>query len=181
MAPCGGRTRAIGRHCGSRRQGIRLRSGGTAGRRGSVPYLFAQVSFGTAMLILTKSTLRNPSILQTRTLPRKFFRRVMVLPRGATVGQWLRIVVENQFLRYMVTLLPFVGVVLVWEDAGLAVAHAPSDSCRDRGGWMRVLRLSEGARSLITPDEAAQIGFAGLSGQAIRSVAAQQGLRKCLQ
>ena len=44
------------------------------------------------MLIVTHDTLRNPAVLSVRQLPRKFFGRVSVFPKGPIgIARWLRI------------------------------------------------------------------------------------------
>ena len=59
------------------------------------------------MHILTHTTLRNPAILKVRQLPRKFFGRVAVWPRGPLgVGTFLRLIIEFQAVRYVLTLSP---------------------------------------------------------------------------
>jgi hypothetical protein len=78
------------------------------------------------MLILTHSTLRNPAILKVRQLPRKFFGRVAVWPRAA-LGLWgfLRLMIEFQAIRYILTLSPFIFIGLSWNALALPMAQAP--------------------------------------------------------
>ena len=78
------------------------------------------------MLILTHRTLRNPSILKVRQLPRKFFGRVAVWPRG-TLGFWrfMRLIIEFQAIRYILTLSPFIFIGLSWNALALPMAQAP--------------------------------------------------------
>jgi hypothetical protein len=78
------------------------------------------------MLILTHDTVRNPDILEVRQLPRKFFGRVVVLPRGGVgPGLALRMVAEFQLLRYTLALAPFVLVGVLWRDTAMPLAQAP--------------------------------------------------------
>lgn len=78
------------------------------------------------MLILTHDTLRDPSILDVRQLPRRFFGRVVVVPKGGlSVGLLLRILVEFQLLRYALALLPLIVVGLLWRQTALPLAQAP--------------------------------------------------------
>lgn len=78
------------------------------------------------MLILTHDTLRNPAILKVRQLPRKFFGRVAVWPRGQLrFGGFLRLVFESQALRYTITLLPLILIGLNWNAMALPLAQAP--------------------------------------------------------
>lgn len=132
------------------------------------------------MLILTKDTLHNADILKTKTLPRKFMRRVTVLPRGAGPGVWTRIAFENQFLRYLMALTPFVAIMLMWEGAALPVAHAPLPMVAFIFlVEMRLLRLSDAKRrALVTPDEAARrLDLLAFRARAIlRGIAARHGL-----
>lgn len=78
------------------------------------------------MLILTHDTLRNPSILRVRQLPRKFFGRVTVWPKGRIgLALLLRIFIEFQTVRYVLALLPLVIIGLVWRELALPLAQAP--------------------------------------------------------
>ncbi len=78
------------------------------------------------MLILTHQTLRNPGILRVRQLPRKFFGRVTVWPKGRIgLARVLRIVIEFQTVRYVLALLPLVVIGLVWREMALPLAQAP--------------------------------------------------------
>lgn len=132
------------------------------------------------MLVLTKDTLLNPGILKTRTIPRRFLGRVAVWPRRAGPGAWARLVVEAQFLRYLVALLPFVGIMFLWEDGALAMAHAPLPMVAlIIFVEMRVLRISETARKrLLSEDEAARridtLNFRARA--ALRDIAARRGI-----
>ena len=77
------------------------------------------------MLIITDATIANRGILETRSLPRKFLGRVQILPRGAGPGTWLRLLIEVQFLRYIVTLMPFLAVPMMSRDMAVPVMQAP--------------------------------------------------------
>jgi hypothetical protein len=78
------------------------------------------------MLILTHETLRNPDILEVRQLPRKFFGRVVVWPKGGmSAGLTLRMIAEFQLLRYSLALAPFVIVGITWRDTAMPLAQAP--------------------------------------------------------
>jgi len=78
------------------------------------------------MLILTHATLHNPAILKVRQLPRKFFGRVAVWPRGqlGALGT-LRLVFEFQALRYILSLSPLILIGLSWNAMALPMAQAP--------------------------------------------------------
>lgn len=132
------------------------------------------------MLVLSKSTVLNPSILETRSLPRKFFRRVTVFPRGASVGTWIRIIAENQFLRYMLALTPVLLLLLVWDRAALLVAHAPLPMVALIMLFeMRILRLSKAARERLVSDDVAarRLDLLAFRGRGIlRRIAARRGV-----
>jgi len=110
------------------------------------------------MLIVTDATIANRGILETRSLPKKFLGRVQILPRGAGPGLWLRLMVELQFLRYLMTLLPFVAVPLMSRDLAVPVMQAPLVMVMLVAGIeMRVLRLSKAGRArAATEDEASR-------------------------
>lgn len=109
------------------------------------------------MLILTHQTLRNPGILRVRQLPRKFFGRVTVWPKGRIgLGLLLRIIIEFQVVRYSLALLPLVIIGLFWRDLALPLAQAPLLMLIVIW-WieMRLLRVSAARRArLIDPAEA---------------------------
>jgi hypothetical protein len=110
------------------------------------------------MLIITDATLLNPGVLETQSLPKKFLGRVMVLPRGAGLCVWLRLVVELQALRYLVTLLPFVLVPLTFRSFAAPVMQAPALMLAVVAlVELKVLRLSKAARDRsVSADEAAR-------------------------
>jgi hypothetical protein len=110
------------------------------------------------MLIVTDATIANRGVLETRSLPRKFLGRVLVLPRVAGLGLWLRLIAEMQLLRFLFTLLPFVALPLVFRDLAMPVTQAPlAMLILIAAVEMRVLRLSKSARArLVDKDEAAR-------------------------
>ena len=110
------------------------------------------------MLIVTEATVLNPAVLKTRSLPKKVFGRVLVLPRGASFGLWLRLAMEIQILRYLLTLTPFVIIPFVSRDLALPVMEAPALMLVLVGFVeLRVLRRSKAARSrAISQEEAAR-------------------------
>lgn len=134
------------------------------------------------MLILTKATLWNPGVLETRSLPRKFLGRVVVAPLGAGLRVWGRLLIEMQLLRYSVTLLPFaLGPILV-ADLALPVMQAPALMVMlVLLVEMRVLRLSAKARERqVEADEAARrldtLSFRGRD--CLRRIAARHDIRE---
>ncbi|MEL6169312.1 MAG: hypothetical protein AAFR35_11515 [Pseudomonadota bacterium] len=78
------------------------------------------------VFVLTPDTVWNRGTLNFRTVPRKLLGRISVVPRrGATPGLWVRLMVENQFLRYGVALSPFLLVMAIWPEMALPVSSAP--------------------------------------------------------
>ncbi len=76
--------------------------------------------------ILTHSTLRNPAILKVRQLPGKFFGRFAVWPRGPLgFGVFMRLIIEFQAVRYVLTLCPFIFIRLSWNALARPMAQAP--------------------------------------------------------
>lgn len=110
------------------------------------------------MLIVTQATTMNRGALDASSLPKKFFGRVLLLPRGARFGQWLRLIVDIQALRYLVTLLPFALTPFFMRDLALPVMEAPALMLALVAFVeLKVLRLSKSARTrAITEDEAAR-------------------------
>ncbi|GLS88547.1 hypothetical protein GCM10010873_35210 [Cypionkella aquatica] len=132
------------------------------------------------MLIVTQETTMNQGVLDASSLPKKFFGRVLILPRGARFGQWLRLIVEIQALRYGVTLLPFALTPFFLRDLALPVMEAPALMLALVAFVeLKVLRLSKSARSAaITEDEAARrldtLTFRARA--CLRRIAARHGL-----
>ena len=134
------------------------------------------------MLILTKATVKNPKILEVRQLPRKFFGRVTVWPKGRIgATRYLRIVAEFQALRYSLTLLPLIVIALIWTNTALPLSQAPILMLLIIW-WveMRLLRVPASKRAgLIDPAEAER-GLDLLKVQArtvLTRIAAGRGMR----
>ena len=110
------------------------------------------------MLIVTHATITNSAVLETRSLPRKFFGRVSVFPRGGSPGLWLRLIFEMQFLRYLLVLAPLMVVMLVFPDLALPLSQSPLLMLAVIiFVEMRVIRLSKAARAgVVAEDEAAR-------------------------
>lgn len=108
------------------------------------------------MLVVTHKTIRNPGILDVRQLPRRFFGRAAVWPRGVGLLWHLRLLVEFDILRYAVTLAPLVVIGVTWTETALPLAQAPVLMVLIV--WVveaRLLRLSPRQReTLIDPAEA---------------------------
>lgn len=132
------------------------------------------------MLIVTKATISNSAVLETRSLPKRFFGRVLVLPRGASLGLWARILLEIQLLRYLATLMPFVLLVFVSGEVALTVSQAPIIMLFVIGVVeMRVLRMSRASRQrLVSADEAARRldALAFRARACLRQIAARKGI-----
>jgi hypothetical protein len=132
------------------------------------------------MLIVAPDTIVNAGVLETRSLPKKFLGRVQLVPRRGGFGLWLRFLVEMQFLRYMVALVPFIAIPLMSNDLALPVTQAPLAMLVVIAVIeLKVLRLSKRARErLMSEDEAARRldAFAFRAKAALRKIAARRDL-----
>lgn len=134
------------------------------------------------MLILTKDTLRNPSILKVRQLPRKFFGRVTVWPRGKIgLKLLLRITAEFQAVRYSLTLMPLIVIALIWTSTALPLSQAPILMLLIIW-WveMRLLRVPASKRAGLIDAVEAERGLDLLAVQAratLTRIAAHRGMR----
>jgi hypothetical protein len=134
------------------------------------------------MLILTKDTVRNPAILKVRQLPRKFFGRVTVWPKGRVgLAGYLRIMIEFQWLRYTLALLPLVIIGLIWNGLALPLAQAPIVMLIIIW-WieMRVLRVPKSKRGRVIDRADADRALNTLRVQArsaLTRIAAGRGMR----
>jgi hypothetical protein len=132
------------------------------------------------MLIVAPQTIANAGVLETRSLPKKFFGRVQLFPKGAGLGLWARLILEIQFLRYMAALVPFIAIPFMSNDLALPVTQAPLAMVLVIAlVEMRVLRLSDRARQrLVTDDEAARRldAFTFRARAALRRIAARRGI-----
>ncbi|MEM9341495.1 MAG: hypothetical protein AAGA87_00470 [Pseudomonadota bacterium] len=107
--------------------------------------------------VLSPETVWNPGLLAFPTAPRKILERGMILPRReATWGLVVRVLVENQLLRYLVALLPVVIMALIWSDFALPIAQAPIPMLILLAFIeMRILRVPPHKREGITTEAAA--------------------------
>jgi hypothetical protein len=132
------------------------------------------------MLILTNATMWNPGVLETRSLPKKFLGRVLVVPLNADLRTWARLLVEMQPLRFLVTLLPFAISPILVRDLAVPVMQAPALMViLVLLVEIKVLRLSGKARARqVGTDEAARrldtLAFRGRS--CLRRIAARHDL-----
>ncbi len=134
------------------------------------------------MLILTDATLCNPGVLETRSLPKKFLGRVFIAPSTTSFRIWGRLLVEMQFLRFMVTLMPFALTPMMARDLAVPVMQAPALMVLLIVlVELKVLRLTARARAAqVGPDEAAR-RLDALSFRArdcLRRIAARHDLRE---
>lgn len=109
--------------------------------------------------VLTPDTVWNPGAMDFRTAPRKILDRIAILPRreaGARVV--LRVILENQLLRYTTALLPFIAAMLIWPDLALPISQAPLPMILVIGVVeLKVLRISKEKRAqLMSEDEVAR-------------------------
>jgi hypothetical protein len=134
------------------------------------------------MLILTKDTVRNASILSVRQLPRRFFGRVTVWPkRQLGLMGLLRIVIEFQWVRYLISLLPLVAIGLTWNEMAMPLAQAPIGMLL-LIWWveMRVLRVPLARRKTLIDPVQAERGLDLMQVQAravLTQIAAGRSLR----
>jgi hypothetical protein len=132
------------------------------------------------MLVVAPDTIVNTGVLETRSLPKKFLGRVQLVPRGGGARLWLRFVVEMQFVRYMVALVPFIAIPLLSTDLALPVTQAPLAMLVVIALIeLKVLRLSTSARERLMPQDEAERrveAFAFRAKAALRRIAARRGI-----
>lgn len=134
------------------------------------------------MLILTNATLWNPGVLETRSLPKKFLGRVLVVPLTANIRIWSRLLVEMQVVRFAVTLLPFALSPILVADLAVPVMQAPALMVMLVVlVELRVLRLTAAERAAqVEPDDAARrLDILSFRARAcLRTIAARHDLRE---
>jgi hypothetical protein len=132
------------------------------------------------MLVLTHDTLRNPAILETTVVPRKFLGRVLPRMREARFGQRMRLVMEVQFLRFMVALVPFCVPMLIWPQSAAPISQAPLAMLLLIGvSETYILRMSKRQRERLMTEEAAEAAldtFRFRAAAVLRKIAARQGI-----
>jgi hypothetical protein len=132
------------------------------------------------MLIVTEATIMNRGVLETRSLPRKFFGRVQIWPRGAGWRLWLRLLLQMQVLRYAAALSPFVILALAFGNLAPAVSQAPVLMVLAVAFVeLRLLRLTKAARTrLVTVDEAGRRldALVFRARACLRKIAARRGM-----
>lgn len=136
------------------------------------------------ILVLCKSTILNPAILETRSVPKPILaRNITVFPRGLFISRlsW-RLVLEHALTRYLIALAPFPAAMLLWPHLALPISQAPL--LMFLFIWLfetRVLSYrSEGARAaLMDADAAGRVvdALAARSRKALTRLAAGRGLQ----
>ena len=132
------------------------------------------------MILVSPTTVRNPAVLETRGLPKRFFGRVLVLPLRLARGDRWRFLFEIQAFRYGLALLPFCLILVPWPGLALPVAQAPLAMVFVIG-WveLRVLRVPRSGRARIGDPDAAARALDALRFRAtslLRGIAARHDL-----
>ncbi|MGY9049536.1 hypothetical protein P775_21750 [Puniceibacterium antarcticum] len=135
------------------------------------------------MIVVTHATLRNPSVLETRSLPKRFLGRVMLWPRRSAGGRMmLRMILEVQILRFILSLLPFIAAMLIWPRYALPLAQAPLAMILVIGAVeMRLLRYPPETRKSLLPQAEVERMEDLLRFRALRcltKIAARHGLKQ---
>jgi len=110
-----------------------------------------------SLLVLSPDTVWNPGALDIRSAPRQLADRIAILPRReAGMALVLRAFFENQMMRYIAALLPFIIAMFVWPDLALPISQAPVPMLIVIAFVeMRVLRLPAHKRDAVTTEAAA--------------------------
>lgn len=134
-----------------------------------------------SVFVLTPETVWNPSALELRTAPRKIFEYIALLPRrDVTRGLIARVIFENQFLRFMTVLTPFVAAMFVWPQSALPISQAPIPMLIAIGFVeMRLLRVPKHKRDAVTTEDDAaraldRLAFRGR--RVLSKIAASRGV-----
>lgn len=107
-----------------------------------------------SLIILTPATVWNPDALDFRTAPRKLVDRIAILPRREVgYGTIARLIAENQLLRFLSALLPFVLAMVIWPNLAKPISQAPIPMLVFIGFVeMRVLRIPKHKRASLIPE-----------------------------
>jgi hypothetical protein len=110
-----------------------------------------------SLFVLSPETVRNPRALKTGSVPRKHIRRVAIRPRIEASWRFrLRVIAENEPLRFSIALLPFVIAMFIWRDLALPISQGPLAMVIVIGFFeLRVLRLPAHKRARVTSEAAA--------------------------
>ncbi|WP_411233261.1 hypothetical protein [Marivita sp. S0852] len=133
-----------------------------------------------SVFLLSPDTVWNPKALETGSVPRRVLHRIALLPkRDAGIGLIVRVVLENEPLRYFIALSPFVAAMFIWRDLALPISQAPVAMILLIGFFeMKVLRISSDKRAaLMSEDDAARVldSFAHRARRILTQVAAHRG------
>ncbi len=107
-----------------------------------------------SLFVLSPETVWNPGILRFPTAPRKILERGMVLPRRDVSQRFvLRVIFENQLLRFLIALLPFGLAAIIWPAMVLPISQAPVAMLLTIGFVeLRLLRIPKRNRQKITTE-----------------------------
>lgn len=107
-----------------------------------------------SLFVMTRDTVWNPVALDVRSAPRKLLERIALMPRREAGWRLVaRVIFENQLLRYLVVLLPFVISMLVWPRLALPISQAPVPMLIVIGFVeLRVLRIPRERRERLCSD-----------------------------
>ena len=134
-----------------------------------------------SLFVLTPDTVWNPGPLRVRSVPRKLLDRIAILPRwGAGWGTVLRMIFNNQILRFTAALSPFLVAMLIWPDLALPIAQAPVPMLIVVGFVeLRVLRIPLDKRKNVCTEAEAARAFDALAFRArkiLADIAASRGV-----
>lgn len=134
------------------------------------------------MLVVARQTILNSGVLETRSLPKKFLGRVQLVPRRGGAGLWARFILEMQFVRYLVALVPFIAVPLMSNDLAVPVTQAPLAMLVVIAVVeLKILRLSKSGRERIVSQSEAERrldAFRFRARAALRRIAARRNLQE---
>jgi len=133
------------------------------------------------MIVIAPNTVLNPKALETRRVPKKLLGRVAILPRQRLTGRlWARLLVEGQFLRFVLALSPFVVAMFVFPESALPISQAPLAMLLVVGLIeMRVLRVARDKRGTLVAAAEADRTLDALNFRATRllnKIAARRGI-----
>ncbi|MDJ1006881.1 MAG: hypothetical protein QNJ13_03575 [Paracoccaceae bacterium] len=135
------------------------------------------------IVFLTKGGILNPSLLETKSVPRRVLSLgMLVLPRTAPWrAVFWRAVLEHPLARYTVALSPFLVALFLFPHLALPIAEAPLLMFLTIWLFERyVLSISDpkARRALISEDEAGRVldGLRVAAEAALTRIAAARGL-----
>lgn len=134
-----------------------------------------------SVFVLTPDTVWNPGPLRIRSVPRKLVDRIAIFPRReAGMGTVIRMIFDNQILRFTAALSPFLIAMLIWRDLALPIAQAPVAMLIVVGFVeLRVLRIPLDRRKEVCTEAEAARAFDALAFRArkiLADIAARRGV-----